>query len=328
MVEISLLGPLTVSVNGELVTPTAPKPRRVLALLAMSANSVVRNEQIIEELWENKPPVSVTTTLQTYVYQLRKYLHLTASTAGQPAPRAHRPVEALRTFASGYMLSLGPDALDSLRFERLVQTGRGQLESGAVAEAARILSEALRLWRGPALVDVNSGPILQIEVLRLEEIRKSALEARIDADLQLGRQHQLLSELIGLVAQQPTHEGFQGKLMLALYRAGRRSGALHAYRHARRALVTELGVEPSGELQRLHQAILAGDPGLDAPAVGQSVHLSTAPGALASAVSAADARPATAQGEYSSRRVDSADAVALAPHAAELSGQNSRWPAA
>ena len=260
MVQINVLGPLTISVNGERVTLTAPKPRRVLALLATSANSVVRNEQIIEELWETRPPVSVTTTLQTYVYQLRKYLRLNASPPSACAPDGRRLGGALHTFAGGYMLSLGPDALDSLQFERLAQRGRAQLEAGRVAEAAETLRAALALWRGAALVDVNPGPILQVEVLRLEETRNSTLEARIEADLQLGRHHELLSELVRIVAQQPTHEGFQGKLMLALYRAGRRSGALHAYQQARRALVKELGVEPSSELQRLHHIILAGEP--------------------------------------------------------------------
>lgn len=262
--RINLLGPLSVTIDGRNVTPTAPKPRRVLTLLAICANRVVQNETIIEELWEDRPPTSVTTTLQTYVYQLRKCLHLTASQAAGGGGRG-RPRDALRTFAGGYMLSLEPDEIDSLRFEQLAQRGRLELESGDIARASRTLSEALELWRGPALVDVNAGPILQVEILRLEELRKSALELRIDADLRLGRHHALLGELIGLAAQQPTHEVFQAKLMLALYRAGRRSDALHAYQQARQALVTELGVDPCGELQWLHRAILAGDPALSLP---------------------------------------------------------------
>ncbi|GIF07063.1 AfsR/SARP family transcriptional regulator [Actinoplanes siamensis] len=260
--EIRLLGPLSVIVDGQDATPTAPKPRRVLALLAMSANSVVRNEKIIEELWDDNPPVSVTTTLQTYVYQLRKVLHFRVSSpadrTGRGGQQSHSSA-ALHTFSGGYMLSLDSEALDCLRFERLARLGRSRLEAGNVTEAARILREALRLWRGAALVDVSPGPILQMDLLRLEEIRNSALEARIEADLRLGRQHQVLGELIGLVAQHPTHEGFQAKLMVAMYRAGRRSGALHAYQHAREALVSELGIEPSSELQRLHRAILAGE---------------------------------------------------------------------
>jgi DNA-binding SARP family transcriptional activator len=265
--QINLLGPLVVLVNGIMVTPTAPKPRRVLALLATCSNSVVRNELIIEELWEDRPPASVTTTLQTYVYQLRKYLGLTTSSPAHCSLQGRRTADALHTFAGGYMLALSPEALDSLRFERLAQRGRAELEAGLVGDSAQTLREALALWRGSALVDISPGPILQVEVLRLEEIRSSTLEARIDADLRLGRHHDLLSELVGLVARQPTHEGFQSKLMRAFYRAGRRSDALHAYQRVRQALVTELGVDPSGEVQRLHQSILAGDPGLDLPAV-------------------------------------------------------------
>ncbi|HEX6501592.1 MAG TPA: AfsR/SARP family transcriptional regulator [Micromonosporaceae bacterium] len=248
--------------NGKAVTPTAPKPRRVLALLAMSLNSVVRNEQIIEELWEDRPPASVTTTLQTYVYQLRKSLGLATANAADYGNR-HRPAEALHTFSGGYMLSLTPDSLDAARFERLAKRGQAELESGRVEEAAQTLREALSLWRGDALVDVNPGPVLQVEVVRLEELRRSTLEARIDADLRLGRHHSVLSELVRLAAQQPTHEGFQGKLMTAFYRAGRRSDALHAYQQVRLALVSELGVEPSDELQQLHQAILVGEPAQD-----------------------------------------------------------------
>lgn len=266
--QINVLGPLSVFVSEMDMTPTAPKPRRVLALLAICANRVVRNEQIIEELWENSPPTSVTTTLQTYVYQLRKHLQRALG----PQPGATDPATSeLRTFAGGYMLSLAPEALDSLRFEQLVAQGRAALESGRTEAAARILREALALWRGPALVDVTPGPILQVEVLRLEEMSKSALELRIEADLLLGRHHELLSELVGLSARQPTHEGFQAKLMLALYRAGRRSEALGVYQGARKALVAELGVDPSGDLQRLHRAILEGDPSLSdsgPPALG------------------------------------------------------------
>ncbi|MEV0330963.1 AfsR/SARP family transcriptional regulator [Micromonospora echinospora] len=259
--QINVLGPLSVHVGQIDMTPTAPKPRRVLALLAICANRVVRNEQIIEELWENSPPTSVTTTLQTYVYQLRK--HLQRALAPQPVGTGGSVSGSdLRTFAGGYMLSLAPEALDSLRFEQLVAQGRAALESGRTETAARILREALALWRGPALVDVTPGPILQVEVLRLEEMSKSALELRIEADLLLGRHHELLSELVGLSARQPTHEGFQAKLMLALYRAGRRSEALGVYQGARKALVAELGVDPSGDLQRLHRAILEGDPSL------------------------------------------------------------------
>ncbi|MDW4905889.1 AfsR/SARP family transcriptional regulator [Streptomyces sp. ADMS] len=253
--QISLLGPLSVTVNGKNVTPTAPKPRRILALLATSANQVVRNEQLIEEVWEDRPPNSVATTLQTYIYQLRKSLRL----AARSGVCDQDPGDELRTFVGGYMLTLPAEDLDSLRFEQRAQRGRAQLTAGETDKASRTLREALELWRGPAMVDMNPGPVLVSEALRLEEIRKSVLELRIGADLRLGYHHELLAELIKLVASQPTHEGFQAKLMIALYRAGRRSEALQVYQQARECLVRELGVDPSGVLQRLHHAILTGD---------------------------------------------------------------------
>lgn len=263
--EVRILGPLTVFRDGVVATPSAPKLRRVLSLLVTCANNVVQTEQIIEELWEDHPPLSVTTTLQTYIYQLRKLLRLNVPHRTTDGRRDDSIVPALYTFASGYQLALAPDALDAQQFERLAEAGRIELETGDMAKASGILSEALRLWRAPALVDVPPGPVLRAEVVRLEEIRKSTLERRIDVDLCLGRHHELLSELTGVVAQQPTHEGFQAKLMLALHRAGRRSEALRAYQHARTVLADELGLDPSGGLQRLHQAILDADDSLNAP---------------------------------------------------------------
>ncbi|SFQ04401.1 DNA-binding transcriptional activator of the SARP family [Amycolatopsis arida] len=273
--KVSVLGPLEVLRDGVVATPSAPKLRQVLSLLVMRANSVVRNEQIVEELWEDNPPVSVTTTLQTYIYQLRKLLKLRAP---EPAgsDQAGRST-ALHSFPSGYLLSLSPESLDARIFESLAQRGHAQLESGEVAQAADTLAKALTVWRGPALVDVDPGPLLQAEVLRLEEIRKSTLELRIDADLRLGRHHSLLGELTGLVAQQPTHEGFQAKLMLALYRAGRRSEALHAYQQARTVLADELGLDPSRDIQRLHRAVLASDRSLDLTPVGGSARVRSRP---------------------------------------------------
>ncbi|HEY8374596.1 MAG TPA: BTAD domain-containing putative transcriptional regulator [Pseudonocardiaceae bacterium] len=267
--QVRVLGPFEVMRGGEVVTPSAPKLRSVLALFAVHANSVVRTDQIIEELWEDRPPFSATTTLQTYVYQLRKLLGWPAR-QGRTAPQAEGQAQSvtLRTTPGGYLLELEPDALDAHRFERMSSEGWAKLEAGDLESASAILRKALQLWRGPALTAVDTGPVLQAEAVRLEEKRKVVTEWRIDADLQLGRHPELIGELTGLVAQQPTHEGFQGKLMLALYRAGRRSEALQVYQRARAALARELGLEPSAELQRLHRAVLAADPALDAPISG------------------------------------------------------------
>jgi len=268
-VHVQVLGEFEVTRRGVALTPSAPKLRRVFALLAIRANRVVRIDQIIEELWEDRPPFSATTTLQTYVYQLRKLLAWSMrndETSGQ----GDTPEVALRTTPSGYLLSLPKGALDADRFEQLAAEGREKISAGEFEAASEMLREALQLWSGPAFSAVNAGPLLQAEIVRLEELRKIVLGHRIEVDLQLGRHLELIGELTTMVAQQPTHEGFQAKLMLGLYRAGRRSEALQAYQRTRTALAEELGLEPSTELRQLHQAILTADPSLDAPATGLS----------------------------------------------------------
>lgn len=261
--QVHILGPLQVIRGTTVATPSAPKLRRVLALFAVNAGTEVRTDQIIEELWEDRPPVSAMTTLQTYVYQLRKLLQLGAEADAGDTGRPQLP--ALRTSPGGYVLALAPSALDCREFEHLAERGRAQLDAGRREEAAETLRAALQLWRGPALSDVGVGPVLQASAVRLEEIRKSALEQRIEAELALGRHHELISELTGIVSRQPTHEGFQAKLILALYRTGRRSDALQVYQRARTALADELGLAPSPELERLHRAVLVADTVLDAP---------------------------------------------------------------
>lgn len=262
--HIRVLGAFEVVRNEVVLTPSAPKLRRVFALLAINANRVVRIDQIIEELWEDRPPLSATTTLQTYIYQLRKPLGWPARENGAPSFPDSSPVN-LRTIFGGYMLHLPDGALDAHQFERLATEGRAKLDAGDLDAAPRILRQALKLWRGPAFTAVSTGPLLQAEALRLDELRKIVVGHQIDAELQLGRHAELIGELAMLVAQEPTHEGFQAKLMLTLYRSGRRSEALRVYQRARAALARELGLEPSAELQRLHSAVLSADPALDAP---------------------------------------------------------------
>lgn len=262
--QVRVLGPFEVAVDDVCITPSAPKVRRVLALLALYTNKVVSTDQIIEELWEDRPPFSATTTMQTYIYQLRKLLGWSARAEQQAGP-AHKSAMTLRTTPGGYVLVLPPGALDAHRFEQLAEQGRATLEAGGLEAASETLRKALGLWRGSALTEVRTGPVLQAEVVRLEELRKNAMEQRIDADLRLGRHPELIGELTGIVAHEPTHEGFQAKLMLTLYRAGRRPEALQVYHRVRAVLSRELGLEPSAELQRLHQAVLSADPSLDAP---------------------------------------------------------------
>jgi DNA-binding SARP family transcriptional activator len=254
--EIRMLGPFEVfSDGGAPITPSAPKLRRVLQLLALHRGRVVRTDQITAELWDDRPPPSANTTLQTYIYQLRKLLSGAGEQDGTVA-----------TTPAGYVLRLPRAAIDAELFEELIAEGRHLLAGGRLAEGVEQFDRALAMWRGSMLATADVGPVLQVEVVRLDELRKSVVEERIGAALQLGRHRQLIGDLTGLVAEDPTHEGLQAKLMLALYRSGRRAEALAAYRGAQRVLADELGLEPCPELRQLHRRMLAADPGLDQPA--------------------------------------------------------------
>jgi hypothetical protein len=168
------------------------------------------------------------------------------------------------------VVRLQSEQLDLYRFERLV----GDAEDVEPAVAAAKLREALALWRGPALADLAYESFAQAPIGRLEELRLAALEKRIDADLALGRHADLVGELEPLVAQHPLRERLRAQLMLALYRCGRQAEALAAYKATRRALVEELGIEPSSQLRGLEQAILRQDPWLEpsqAPAPDRSL---------------------------------------------------------
>ncbi|WP_278045238.1 AfsR/SARP family transcriptional regulator [Actinomadura roseirufa] len=231
--------------NGDVeITPTAPKVRQVLAFLLVRCGKLVQVGELIDELWGEEPPNSAMTTLQTYIYKLRKDV------------LEHCGSAELHTRISGYLLDVPAELGDLLRFERLAQDGRTALEEGDAARASTLLSEALTVWRGPALADVAVGDILSAHVTRLEEERLRVLEQRITADLELGRHQQLVSELKMLVSEQPLNERFYGHLMVALNRSGRRYEALEVYQGLRRMLVDELGMEPSASIQRLHLTLL------------------------------------------------------------------------
>src|SRR5262249_6755787 len=162
--------------------------------------------------------------------------------------RAALPRDVLSTRTPGYLLRVEPDELDLLRFERLVEEGRGLLSRGLSAEASHRLQDALALWRGPALADFSYETFAQAAIARLEEIKLAAVELRLEADLALGRHDELVGELEVLAAEHPLRERLRAFLMTALYRSGRQADALDAYQEARRALVDELGIEPSPAL--------------------------------------------------------------------------------
>jgi DNA-binding SARP family transcriptional activator len=169
----------------------------------------------------------------------------------------------LTTRYGGYLLDITPEEIDVDAFERLTAAGRRAKDLGDQATASRLLRSALAVWRGRALVDVYTGMRLSVEVTRLEESRLMAVEARVDADLALGRHQALLSELAVLAARHPMHENLCAQYMVALYRSGQQWRALEAFTALRECLVEELGVTPSPRLQELQRAILVSDPQLD-----------------------------------------------------------------
>jgi DNA-binding SARP family transcriptional activator/Flp pilus assembly protein TadD len=263
--EFCLIGPLTVRCGGAAV-PVAPgKQRAVLAALLLDAGRVVPVDELAEALWGPEPPASARVTVQNYVMRLRKAL----GTAGR---------DLISTQPGGYLISVPPGELDVARFAALVHAARSAGRAGAWDAAAARSREALALWRGEPLADIGSAALTRREVPRLAELRLQALEARIEADVQTGRQAEVIAEARALAAEHPLRERLHALLMLALYRDGRPGEALAAYQHARRVLVAELGAEPGAGLRELHQQILAADPGLAGPRPAAPARGTQAPG--------------------------------------------------
>lgn len=244
-----LLGSMEIGEKNAKASPSAAKQRQVLALLALNVNRVTYVETIAEELWGTEPPASMTATIQTYIYQLRRLL----------MTRGGRPTDPIETRAQGYLLRAEPSEVDVEVFEDLVRRSRNCLQDLPAASAA-LLSEAFSLWRGPALADVPRGPVLTRTAVRLDELRMNALELGIEARLRIGRHRELVGELKSLVLIHPFNELLHGQLMRALALCGRRHEALDVYRQMRDRLHEELGLEPSAELRRIHRDVLEGSP--------------------------------------------------------------------
>jgi SARP family transcriptional regulator, regulator of embCAB operon len=258
--EVKVLGAFEVDINGVSVVPTASKPRQLLAMLAINAGRVVTCTALTEEIWGSKSPRSSSSTLQTYILTIRQLIR-----HALPAGRADLAKDIVSTRHTGYVLDIDADAVDAVQYDRLARDGRAAYAEKRYADATRLLSDALAVWHGPPLVDVTAGPLLEIETMRLAESRLQDLSLRIDADLHLGRHHQLLGDLAALCARHPLLENLRGQYMLALYRAGRPGQALETYQGIRATMREQLGVDPSPRLRQLHQAMLIGDPRVDDP---------------------------------------------------------------
>jgi SARP family transcriptional regulator, regulator of embCAB operon len=248
-VKFRILGPLEILKNGRECTPTAPKVLQVLALLVLRANRIVDTESLIQELWGEKPPRSAMTTIQTYVYHLRRSFEREGLVRSGDDLVATRP--------PGYILRVRPEQVDLQEFHRLSQQGRELLDRGEYAEAAAALRAGLALWSGRPLANVMLGPRLSAYMVDLQEQQMAALQLRIQAEMELGRHRDLIGELRSLVALYPLDEWLHGQLIRVLGRSGRRSDALQVYHNLRVALGEELGIDPSREIQNLHQGLLA-----------------------------------------------------------------------
>jgi len=248
--EFRILGPLEVADGSRLNLIAGARQRSLLAFLLLRRNEVVAFDLLLEELWGEQAYASAQNALQAAVSRLRRAL----------------PQDRLVTESGGYLLRLARDELDAERFEQLLGDGRAALSAEDAHKAAELLRLSLSLWRGAALADFLYEPFAQTEIARLEDLRLDALQARIDADLALGRHAELVAELEALVADHPLRERMRGQLMLALYWSGRQADALEVYRATRTMLLDELGLEPGPELRELERRILAQDPALELPA--------------------------------------------------------------
>jgi DNA-binding SARP family transcriptional activator len=249
--EVRLLGPVELGrQDGSSTAVGSRLERTLLAALAVNAGLVVSTDALVEALWGSSPPASARHALHVHASSLRRRLGL------RPSPLEARP--------SGYVLRLGPDQLDTERFEALAATGRAELASDQPLRAAEILEAALTVWRGPALADVPWERVAETEVARLEESRRATEEDRLDAELAAGRSERAAAMAEALVAAEPLRERRWGQLMLALYRGGRQADALGRYVLVRDLLREQLGVDPGPALQELHRRVLTQDPELDA----------------------------------------------------------------
>jgi DNA-binding SARP family transcriptional activator/Tfp pilus assembly protein PilF len=245
-VQVRLLGPIDVTIDGSPRPLVGRRRKAVLAALALQPARVVSTARLIDLVWDDAVPATATNTLQSHISYLRHLL------GGRTAIRARAP---------GYLLDLGEETTDVATAERLIHDADQCVEPG---EAASRLQAALALWRGPALADLDGLPGFGEPAQHLDDLRRQAHRALIDIRLKLGRHTALIPELTELSREDPLDERIHGQLMLALYRAGRQADALETYQRLRRTLHDDLGLDPSQGVRDLESAILRQDPALEA----------------------------------------------------------------
>jgi DNA-binding SARP family transcriptional activator len=253
--DIRLLGFFDVALEGTPILLPSAKQRTLLALLALNAGSPVSANALVEELWPERDGPGARGTLRSHIFYLRRAL--------TPKNGAKNSCNVV-AMHGGYALVDAVGVLDSALFDQLTAAAGRARSAGDYVTAQTRLSEALALWRGPALDGLARGPRLDAAARRFEESRLTAQLRRIDLDLRLGRHREILPELASLIEYQPLDEGLCIRYMVALYLSERRTDSLSAYQHIRRRLVDALGLEPSERLRQVHQAILRDRPVLEA----------------------------------------------------------------
>ena len=249
--EFRILGPMEVLDGSRRVDLPSGHIRALLALLVLHPGVAVSADRLIDEIWGEHPPATASTVVQGLVSKLRRRL--------EPSRSRGQPGSIVQTTGNGYCLAIDPGSVDADRFKRLVD--QANLQPPDLRSA--LLTEALALWRGPALAEFAYEPFAQRAIAALDELRLGAVEAKLDAALESGRHHELIAELSELVEDHPFRERLRCLQIVALYRDGRQVEALEAFRRGRDRLVEELGVEPGPELRALEAAVLRQDPSLD-----------------------------------------------------------------
>jgi DNA-binding SARP family transcriptional activator/tetratricopeptide (TPR) repeat protein len=233
-----------------------PRQQAVLGILAMRANRVISRGELVDAVWGQDPPASAEGGIYTYVAGLRRVIEPNRSLRG--------PGRVLVSSGAGYVLHLVPGQPDAVAFEQGVGRARQLRKAGDAAGAVVALDSALSLWRGIAFAGVP-GPFAETERVRLGELHSAAAEERADVLLALGRHEEVVPDLTAMVADHPLRERMRGLLMIALYRCGRPAEALRVFAECRRVLAEELGIDPGGDLSRIHQQVLTADPALAVP---------------------------------------------------------------
>ena len=254
--RVGVLGPVMAWYGDQELPVGQPRQQAVLGILAMRANRVISRGELVDAVWGQDPPASAEGGIYTYVAGLRRVIEPNRSLRG--------PGRVLVSSGAGYVLHLVPGQPDAVAFEQDLGRARQLRKAGDAAGAVSALNSALSLWRGIAFAGVP-GPFADTERVRLGELRSAAAEERADVLLALGRHEEVVPDLTAMVADHPLRERMRGLLMVALYRCGRQAEALRVFAEGRRVLAEELGIDPGGDLSRIHQQVLTMDPALSVP---------------------------------------------------------------